>query len=34
VILGAQKIEQDGETLIQDLLTMVNFNNDEDQATN
>jgi hypothetical protein len=33
VILGEQKIEQDGETLIRDLLTMVNLNNDEDQAS-
>ncbi len=34
VILGEQNIEQEGETLIQDLLTMVDFNNDEDQASN
>jgi hypothetical protein len=34
VILGEQNIEQDGETLIQDLLTMVDFYNDEDQASN
>jgi hypothetical protein len=30
VILGEQNIEQDGETLIQDLLTTVDFNNDDD----
>jgi hypothetical protein len=34
VILEEQNIEQDGETLIQNLLTMVDFNNDEDQASN
>jgi hypothetical protein len=34
VILEQQNIEQDGETLIQNLLTMVDFNNDEDQASN
>jgi hypothetical protein len=34
VILEEQNIEQDGETLIQDLLTMVDFINDEDQASN
>jgi hypothetical protein len=34
VILGEQNIEQDGETLIQDLLTTVDFNNDEDQTSN
>jgi hypothetical protein len=34
VILEVQNIEQDGETLIQDLLTMVDFINDEDQASN
>jgi hypothetical protein len=34
VILGEQNIEQDRETLIQDLLTTVDFNNDEDQASN
>jgi hypothetical protein len=33
VILEEQNIEQDGETLIQNLLTMVDFNNDEDQAS-
>ncbi len=34
VIPEEQNIEQDGETLIRDLLTMVDFNNDEDQASN
>ncbi len=34
MILEEQNIEQDGETLIQNLLTMVDFNNDEDQASN
>jgi hypothetical protein len=34
VIFGEQNIEQDEETLIQDLLTAVDFNNDEDQASN
>jgi hypothetical protein len=34
VILEQQNIEQDRVTLIQDLLTMVDFNNDEDQASN
>jgi hypothetical protein len=34
VILGEQNIEQNGETLIQDLLTTVDFINDEDQASN
>jgi hypothetical protein len=33
VILGEQNIEQDGETLIRDLLTTVDFNNYEDQAS-
>ncbi len=34
VILGEQNIVQDGGTFIQDLLTMVDFNNDKDQASN
>jgi hypothetical protein len=34
VIIGEQNIVQDGLTFIQDLLTMVDFNNDEDQASN
>jgi hypothetical protein len=34
VILGEQNIVHDGETFIQDLLTSVDFNNDEDQASN
>jgi hypothetical protein len=34
VILGVQNILQDGETFIQDLLTMGDFNNDADQASN
>jgi hypothetical protein len=34
VIIGGQNIVQDGVTFIQDLLTMVDFNNDEDQASN
>jgi hypothetical protein len=34
VILEEQNIEQDGKTLIQNLLTMVDFNDDEDQASN
>jgi hypothetical protein len=34
VIIGEQNIVQDGFTFIQDLLTMVAFNNDEDQAAN
>ncbi len=34
VILGEKNIEQDGETLIRDLLTMVDFINDEDQTSN
>jgi hypothetical protein len=34
VILGEQNIKQDRETLIQDLSRMVDFNNDEDQASN
>ncbi len=34
VIIGKQNIVQDGLTFIQDLLTMVDFNNDEDQASN
>ncbi len=29
VILGEQNIVQDGVTFIQDLLTLVDFNNDE-----
>jgi hypothetical protein len=34
VVLGEQNIEEDGDTLIQDLLTTVDFNNGEDQASN
>ncbi len=34
MIIGEQNIFQDGVTFIQDLLTMVDFNNDEDQASN
>ena len=34
VIIGKQNIVQDGFTFIQDLLTTVDFNNDEDQASN
>jgi hypothetical protein len=34
VILGKQNIVQDGVTFIQDLLTLVDFNNNEDQASN
>ncbi len=34
MILGEQNIVQDGVTFIQDLLTLVDFNNDEDQASN
>jgi hypothetical protein len=34
VILGEQNIVQDGVTFIQDLLTSVDINNDEDQASN
>jgi hypothetical protein len=34
VIIGEQNIEQDGVTLIQELLTTVDFNNDKDQASN
>jgi hypothetical protein len=34
VIFGEQNIVQDGVTSIQDLLTLVNINNDEDQASN
>jgi hypothetical protein len=34
VIIGEQNIVQDGLTFIQELLTMVDFNNDEDQASN
>jgi hypothetical protein len=34
VIIGEQNIVQDGSTFVQDLLTMVDFNNDEDQASN
>jgi hypothetical protein len=33
VILGEQNIVHDGETFIQDQLTMVDFNNDEDQTS-
>ncbi len=34
VIIGEQNIVQDGVTFIQDLLIMVDFNHDEDQASN
>ncbi len=34
MILGEQNIVQDGVTFIQDLLTLVDFNNDEIQASN
>ncbi len=34
VIIGEQNIVQDRVTLIQDPMTMVDFNNDEDQASN
>jgi hypothetical protein len=34
VILGQQNIVHDRETFIQDQLTTVDFNNDEDQASN
>jgi hypothetical protein len=34
VILGEQNIVQDGVTFIQDVLTSVDFNNDEDQMSN
>jgi hypothetical protein len=34
VIIGGQNIVQDGLTFIQELLTTVDFNNDEDQASN
>jgi hypothetical protein len=34
VTIGEQNIVQDGVTFIQDLLTTVDFNNDEDQASN
>jgi hypothetical protein len=34
VIIGEQNIVHDGMTFIQDLLTMVDFNNDEYQASN
>ncbi len=34
MILGEQNIVQDGVTLIQDLLTLVDFDNDEDQVSN
>jgi hypothetical protein len=34
VIIGEQNILQDGSTFIQDLLTMVDFNHDKDQASN
>jgi hypothetical protein len=33
VILGEQNIVHNGETFIQDQLTMVDFNNDEDQTS-
>ncbi len=33
VILGEQNIVHDGETFIQDQLTMVDFHNDEDQTS-
>ena len=33
VIFGEQNIVQDGVPFIQDLLTLVDFNNDEDQAS-
>ncbi len=34
MIVGEQNIVQDGVTFIQDLLTTVDFNKDEDQASN
>jgi hypothetical protein len=34
VIFGEQIIVQGGVTFIQDLLTSVDFNNDEDQVSN
>jgi hypothetical protein len=34
VILGEQNIVQDGVAFIQDMLTLVVFNNDEDQTSN
>jgi hypothetical protein len=34
LIFGEQNIVQDGVTFIQDLLTLADFNNDEDQASN
>jgi hypothetical protein len=34
VIIGEWNIVQDGLTFVQDLLTMVAFTNDEDQASN
>jgi hypothetical protein len=34
VIPGEQNILHNGETFIQDQLTLVDFNNDEDQASN
>ncbi len=34
VILGEQNIVQDGVTFIQDMLTLVDFIHDEDQASN
>jgi hypothetical protein len=34
VILGEQNIVHYGVIFIQDLLTLVDFNNDEDQASN
>ncbi len=33
VVLGEQNIVQDGVTFIQDMLTLVDFNNDEDQTS-
>ncbi len=34
MIFGEQNIVQHGVTFIQDLLTLADFNNDEDQASN
>ncbi len=34
MIFGEQNIVQDGVTSVQDLLTSVDINNDEDQASN
>jgi hypothetical protein len=34
VIIGEQNIVQDGLTFVQELLTMVDFNNDDDQESN